>query len=375
MDARRTFSSDYATARARFRQAASTLDWQLEDHRIDPLGPNRETLAIDVALTPPGNLDCCLVLSSGLHGVEGFLGSAIQIALLNQWADRPEALPRVRLVFLHTLNPYGFAWLRRCDEKNVDVNRNFQDNGYGYSGSPPGYADLDRLLNPKRPPSKWGAFSLKALLEIARHGMPALKQATAAGQYDYPQGLFYGGSEASSTNEILSEHMDLWLAGCRRVVHLDIHTGLGRWATPTLLVDSPLADGERKWLEDWFGEDSLSQCDASGVAYAVRGSLGQWCVRLDPERRYLFAGVEVGTYSPLKVLSGLRTENQAYHWGKPDDTSALRAKQRLKELFCPKSNNWRQPALSRCLQLVYQAISGLTFEAESQPESSLLVRR
>jgi hypothetical protein len=375
VDATRVFSGDYAAARERFRQAAQQAAWQLERLPIDPPGPNRERLTIDVALAPLDDSDCCLVLSSGLHGVEGFLGSAIQLALVEQWADRPETRPRIRLVFLHGLNPYGFAWLRRCDENNIDPNRNFSVDGYGYAGSPPGYAELDGLLNPKCPPSWWDGFLLKAVLAIARRGMPALKQAVAAGQYEFPQGLFYGGSEPSCTNEIVSEHFARWLGGCRRIVHLDIHTGLGPWATPILLVDYPLSGKPRQWLSGWFGEGSFNECDSRGIAYSARGSLGQWCVRRSPQRDYLFASVEFGTYSRLKVLSGIRAENQAHHWGKPGDPATVRAKQRLKELFCPKSNHWRQLALDRGLQLVYRAIGGLTFEAGSQPDSGILVCR
>ncbi len=59
----------------------------------------------------------------GLHGVEGFFGSAVQLACLEHWLSA-EA-PSVKYVFLHGLNPYGFAWRRRFDENNVDPNRNF----------------------------------------------------------------------------------------------------------------------------------------------------------------------------------------------------------------------------------------------------------
>jgi hypothetical protein len=30
-------------------------------------------------------------------------------------------------MLIHALNPFGFAWLRRVNEANVDLNRNFQD--------------------------------------------------------------------------------------------------------------------------------------------------------------------------------------------------------------------------------------------------------
>ena len=48
---------------------------------------------------------------------------------------------------------------------------------------------------------------------------------------------------------------------------------------------------------------------------------------------YLFACAEFGTYGPLRILAGLRAENQAHHWAPPTAASTVWAKQRLKELF------------------------------------------
>ena len=73
------------------------------------VGPDGADLTIDVA-TSPGPANRVVVISSGIHGVEGFFGSAVQLALLER---RPA--PGVRWVLIHALNPYGFAWSRRFD--------------------------------------------------------------------------------------------------------------------------------------------------------------------------------------------------------------------------------------------------------------------
>ena len=78
------FSPDYSTARDRFRQAASRLGWLLEAHPIEAAGPGGEELTIDVASSSTGDPERVLVVSSGIHGVEGFFGSAVQLALLGQ---------------------------------------------------------------------------------------------------------------------------------------------------------------------------------------------------------------------------------------------------------------------------------------------------
>lgn len=352
-----TFSSDYADARRRFRQAAARLGWRLETHPIGVGGPDGEELAFDVASSPDGDPERVLVVSSGLHGVEGFFGSAVQVSLLERLASAPP--PPTRCVFLHGLNPFGFAWLRRFDENNVDPNRNFLLPGEPFEGASEGYARLDAFLNPPRPPSLWEPFTIKALWLIARQGMPALRQAVAGGQYRYPRGLFFGGAGPARTHRLLGEILPRLLEGSKRCVHLDFHTGLGRWGACKLLIDYPLSDRQRGCLTDWFGADSFEAFDSRGIAYDTRGGFGRWCMARGLAPNYLFACAEFGTYGPVRVLAGLRAENQAHHWGTPTAASMIQAKSRLKELFCPDSAAWRSKVIERSLDLVDRAQRGL----------------
>lgn len=357
MSTQHAFSADYATARQRLRQAATQLGWQLEAHPIGIAAPAGEDLAVDVACSPGGDSDRLLVISSGVHGVEGFFGSAVQVALLEQWAS--QGPPPVRCVFLHALNPFGFAWLRRFDENNIDPNRNFLLPGERYEGSPAGYAGLDALLNPRRPPSRWEPFTLNALYAIARHGMAELQQTVAAGQYGFPAGLFFGGAGPSRMHQLLEQNLGRWVRGGRDVVHLDFHTGLGPMGSCKLLIDYPLSELQRTHLTEWFGADSFEAFDSSNVAYDMRGGLGRWCVSRNLAPNYLFACAEFGTYGPIQVLAGLRAENQAHHWGTPTAASTVRVKQRLKELFCPSSEAWRSQVLKHSMELADQGVQGL----------------
>jgi hypothetical protein len=352
-----TFSRDYASARQRFRQAALQLGWESETHSIGVMGPDGEELAFDVAWSQVGDADKVLVVSSGVHGVEGFFGSAVQVAVMDQWAT--QATVPTRCVFLHGLNPFGFAWLRRFDENNTDPNRNFLLPGERFEGGPEGYEGLDAFLNPCRPPSPWEPVSLKALWLILRHGMPSLRQAIAGGQYDFPRGLFFGGSGPSRMQQLLGENMPRWLSGSKSVVHLDFHTGLGRKGACKLLIDYPLNATQRRWLTDWFGTDSFEACDSNGISYDARGGFGRWCVSRGLAPSYLFACAEFGTYGPVQVLAGLRAENQAHHWSTPHATSTVRAKERLAELFCPASESWRSQAVDAGRALVDRAQQGL----------------
>src|SRR3712207_6826574 len=88
------FSPDYSTARSRFREAALRLKCHLEAHSIEQVAPNGEDLTIDVAILGASEPQKIVVVSSGLHGVEGFFGSAVQIALLEDclttWSLPPD---------------------------------------------------------------------------------------------------------------------------------------------------------------------------------------------------------------------------------------------------------------------------------------------
>jgi hypothetical protein len=173
------------------------------------------------------------------------------------------------------------------------------------------------------------------------------------------KGLFYGGHEPSHMHQILQQNLGRWLQGSRNVVHLDFHTGLGPSGACKLLVDYPLSPSARKNLTDWFGADSFEAIDSDGISYDARGGLGRWCVNKGFASVYLFVCAEFGTFGPIKILAGLRAENQAHHWGNSESDSNHRAKMRLKELFCPSNEGWRLKVLRQSMKLVGQAIKGL----------------
>ncbi len=76
------FSPDYAIARERFRAKSLACGYDCIAYPIDRVSPNGEELTIDVAIAGAPNPKRTVVISSGFHGIEGFLGSAIQLALL-----------------------------------------------------------------------------------------------------------------------------------------------------------------------------------------------------------------------------------------------------------------------------------------------------
>jgi Protein of unknown function (DUF2817) len=237
---------------------------------------------------------CFLVAYMGLRVI---LGAAIQLAWLQQQMD----LSAVRVILLHALNPYGFAYHRRWNEDGVDLNRNFLPATASFVGSPPDYPALDRFFNPTSPPVKFEPFLLAAIGWVVRYGSQRIKETLAVGQYDYPQGLFFGGSRPAQTQTILAAHLSRWLGNTGAVTHVDFHSGLGKLATYRLFPKAILEPEDRARLIAQFGAESIEFPDERSVSYPILGGLGQWCQDLSIDRRYDFLTAEFGTYSSLAI--------------------------------------------------------------------------
>ena len=335
------FSPDYYTARQRFRAAVAQAGGRLHVLPLDCKGPKGEDIGIDIGWFGAENPRRTLLHSSGLHGVEGFAGSAIQLQIL-------ENMPRVgddaALVFAHILNPYGMSWLRRVNENNVDLNRNCLE-GENYEGAPPAYSKLNSFLNPQSPPTS-DLYLLKAAALVLRYGMTSLKQSVVGGQYEFPKGLFFGGKRLEQGPEKYRAFIQQRMASVEELTVVDVHTGLGRYGEDSLLVDAK--DYAR--LRAAFGERVTALEPEQGPAYKVRGGLPSIF-----KANTRFLGQEFGTYSPIKVLHALREENRWHHYG----AASLEhpAKQAIKKAFCPEDEAWQRSVLKRGAELIH-AICG-----------------
>ncbi len=225
-------TTTYADSRADFLERAGAAGATLRAFDLPERGPDGGDLACDVAWIGPEDAASVVVVVSGTHGVEGYAGSALQRAWL---ADgTPERSDEVAVCLVHALNPYGFAWVRRVNEDNVDLNRNFVD-----FDAPPtneGYDRIADLLVPDTWDEATQASTLDALLTTAGEvGFDTFQQWITGGQYTHPTGLFYGGRGPVWSHRALVSMCDEVLAGRDRVAIIDLHTGLGPWGVGELI--------------------------------------------------------------------------------------------------------------------------------------------
>jgi hypothetical protein len=342
------FFSDFFQARTAFREMVERKGGVLDILPVDATGPGGEALSIDIARFGREDPRQAVLHSSGLHGVEGFAGSAVQIQTLSE-------LPRIpddtALVLVHILNPYGMAWIRRTNENNVDLNRNSLGDDT-YAGAPETYSKLDYFLNPTSPPSH-DLFLLKAALLVLRHGMPALRQAVAGGQYEFPKGLFFGGKKLEQGLQRYEAYLARLVASVQRIVAIDVHTGLGKYGEDTLLADPRDLEKLQK-IFGRHGRQVTSSEPEEGPAYRIRGGLDSLIARAVPSAELLFVTQEFGTHGPVRNLHALREENRWHHYG--EGTLDHPSKHALKQAFEPDDERWREFVLRRGVEVLNQAL-------------------
>jgi hypothetical protein len=289
-----------------------------------------------------------LLHTIGIHGVEAFAGSAVQLAALE---DEPRPPPDCALVLVHVLNPYGMAWLRRANENNVDLNRNFLGAGEGWEGAPALYPRIDPLINPPSPPRRDG-FRLRLALLALRHGLRAPRQAIAEGQYEFPNGLFFGGKSLEEGPRIYLDWLRQALSRAEQMLAVDLHTGLGRSGRSTLILEPGVNFTPSSKLARALGQPLTDP--ASGQAfYRARGTLGGALSRALPAARIDFVLQEIGTYPAPRVLEALREENRCHLHGGAEVRHP--AKLALLEALCPAAARWRRAAVQHGLALLRAA--------------------
>ncbi len=339
------YNDSYEQAREQFLDLLKAKDISHYEVPLEETG-----LQLDIAVIGALEAENLLIHSSGLHGVEGYVGSAIQLGFLNKLKSIPE---NTCLIMCHILNPYGMQHNRRFNENNVDLNRNFIDLLNNLPENPK-YAQLNALLNPSQKQALKG-FKRKALLKILRHGFSSLQQAVGQGQYQFPKGVFYGG-------EHIEESGKMWLAFLqekglkpKRLVVLDVHCGLGKYGKEGLYLEGFQSTKAHRYLENELRTSIIHVRPNTKSAYQIYGGYLQRVSRIFPDSEFYGLTQEFGIASPLEVLSKLRNENFFHHY-KPNEQEGIEAKQNLKQLFCPKDNDWRNHAVEQGILRLEQGL-------------------
>jgi hypothetical protein len=359
MAAAHFFSADYRAARAAFLAAAEGEGAALRRYAHEGLDPEGEPLAADAAWLGPPDAERVLVTVSGTHGAEGLCGSGVQTGSLRSGLAR--ALPAgTALLVVHAINPYGFAWTRRVTEDNVDLNRNFVAFDRPLPRNP-GYDELADVLCP----AEWSEAVRKAtgerLAEYGRrHGAAAFQQAISGGQYNHPDGLFYGGAAPGWSRRtclsIAAEH----LAQARRVAVIDLHTGLGPYGHGERICVHPPASAGYGRARDWYGDRVTSTSLGTSTSSDIIGDLLSGLAAALPGAEITAIALEYGVRPLAETLEALRAENWLHHHGTPASAEGREIKAQLRAVFYAEAADWKDMVFEQAMDAQRCALAGLT---------------
>jgi hypothetical protein len=351
--------SSYVDARAAFLASTAAAGARVESHPHPLRGLEGEPLFVDVAELGRADATSVVLVVSGTHGVEGYCGSALQRHHLHLLADHYDPVTAPALVFVHALNPYGMSWVRRVNEDNVDLNRNFVD----WSRPTPRndeYTRLADLLVPTAWTTEEQERTLLALLgEAQTLGMERMQQIVQGGQFEHPTGLFYGGAGPTWSHRWLREFAGRRLAAALRVAIVDLHTGLGPWGHGSLLSSSPrdttAFDRQAAWWGDVTADDATDSVSAD-VA-------GGWLSVADtfaPDAEVTEICIEYGTVDPITVLQSLRADAVLHAHGDPTGTEADAVRAQVRSAFSDDDPSWLAACWPRYEQVLGAAIEQLS---------------
>jgi hypothetical protein len=358
-DPAEAFAATYAEARAKFADAAKARGYRLAAHgHPDVRGAEGETLAMDVATTGGDDAAGLLVITSATHGVEGFCGSGCQVGLLGDDSFAAAvAATGAAVAMVHAVNPYGFSHLRRTNEGNVDLNRNFRS-----FAAPPApnasYAEVHPFVVPATwPPAPDNEAWIGAYLR--ERGPAAFQQAVTGGQCEFPDGLFYGGTAPAWSNTTLRSVLREHGRRRRRVALIDVHTGLG-----------PCGHGEKIYVGEGdaasvartratFGADVTSYFDGSSTSAALTGVIDQAVRDACPSARFTGIGLEYGTVDLMTTLQALRADQWLANHGGAQAAQRGAIKRAMRDAFYVDRPDWKAMVWGQARVAALQALRGL----------------
>lgn len=354
----------FNSQREQFLAAAKAAGASLTTYPHPLSGPFGEPLSTDVAWLGDPHASKVLVALSGTHGVEGFYGSNCQSRWLQEFNKR--SLPAdVAVLMIHLINPWGTAWMRRVNEDNIDLNRNYLDFTQGLPDNRQYEAlhaiyTCEQLSGPTREQAD-------ALLNdrVRTEGWAAVMSIVEAGQYNHPDGLFYGGQNPSWTKKTLHRILQEHLRHTQAVMCFDLHTGAGDYGHPMLMTIAQsaypaLADAQAiygPWLYTLFTGPG-SQSD-TGVAATATGYTSQAIIDALPHVHLMPFVIECGTYPGEQVHTVLRNDHWLHLQGDFTDPVAGQIKLELLEQFYPADLDWQAVVWQRTRQIWERALVAL----------------
>ena len=346
-----SFFNSYEDIRTHLQELTADLGVEISSHAIDA----DDGLYIDSFYLPStGEKTNLVVLTTGVHGIEGYIGSVmLDVFFREVYPTLDDANTGVLVVA--NVNPYGMKYFRRYNENNVDLNRNFILDWETFDlSSNKEYPKVDTFLGPtgKIGNALWheAGFYLSLGKTAVTDGAGTISDALLTGQYQYPQGVYYGGTgeEASTVylKDVFSQCLD---SPYENIVHIDIHSGYGPRYN-MVIFNSVFETMNEAESQAAFGYDHIIAYDSESF-YATTGDTTDFFYRLAQQKQretdlfstcFEFGTIGDAFFDTILSLKYTVDENRNHWYPTDNPTSARILHENYMELFYPTETAWRE---------------------------------
>lgn len=353
------YSESFATTYEEVRENIKDLVKGLEDSGVTV---EKETYAVDEAdglfidnfyIPSKSERTNLIVLTTGVHGMEGYIGSVMLDVFFAE--IYPELDENTGVLVVANVNPYGMKYMRRYNENNVDLNRNFIIDWEAHDlSSNKEYPIVKDFLQPEGEMGNalWheAGFYLSLAKEALTSGADTVSDALLTGQYEYPEGVYYGGNgDEASTAYLKGVFADTLSGEYENIVHIDIHSGYGPRYN-MVIFNSVYDKMTEKETAKAFGYDHIIAYDSESF-YATTGDTTDYFYRLrekmGSDKELFSTCFEFGTvgdefFDTILSLKYTVDENRQHRFPTKNKTTAEIVKENYMELYYPTETQWRE---------------------------------
>ncbi len=348
----------YEHSRERFRSRLEMLLSRWPASRLTSMSlPEDPGLTTDIlAADASVSRDRLIILSTGLHGIEGYLGSAVLELFFEEYLHQLDP-QRTGLLLIHAINPWGMKHLQRNNPENVDLNRNFIEADFSsLLHFNTDYPALSHFFNPPRPLEHLSreklAFAVQTVKKLLTFGPRRIREAALMGQYCLPEGIYFGGRTLQPETKAMMALYRSAFVGYRQIIHLDMHTGYGPRDQMTLVI-SPHETMTTAEITARYGAPRVAAANPDEF-YTMKGDMTDWEYQLVqrefPGAQFFGAACEFGTFGE-SILAGARSlritifRNQVNQHG-GNLTATRWVDREYRELYLPAEPAWFKKAMS-----------------------------
>ena len=351
-----SFYNTYAEVRRHLKEKVESLkDSGIEVEYTTYAVDESDDLYIDnIYLPSTGEKKNLIVLTTGVHGMEGYIGSVMLDVFFEEIYPTLDTSTTGILVVAN-VNPYGMKYMRRYNENNVDLNRNFIEDWDNFDrASNTEYPKVESFLQPvgKLGNAFWHevGFYLSLAKEAIVSGADTISDALLTGQYEYANGVYYGGDgDEISTTYLKGVFADCLEGEYENIVHVDIHSGYGPRYNMVIFnsVQDPTTEAEAK---EAFGYDYIIATDSEDF-YETFGDTTDYFYRLAKslgrENDLYSTCFEFGTIGDSFIDSILSLkytvdENRMHWYSADNEITEEMVRENYYELFYPTETEWRE---------------------------------